>query len=772
MSPHFRSYEVQVLMALYALALTLKVHAFEPETHSALSILAARNHYQSQVGEFVACQLREPRGLLTLGFVASDLTVPLPTAVFAHTYLDALGLGAKDEDSNQSFCDSIKRHRMANHFYDPSRNGMGLNDTTWLLEYLRTHLDTFPTCGPVTLSPIPQVDSLHWAWDNRGAIGTLRGDENYSWLAARTNFISWLTNAIPSERQRYAGETFYALGHVIHLVQDLAQPQHTRNDGHMPKILGGDNAPFEEYCLIHYGTPAQIAALPFEEVPEFKALPAKRPDGIPPEFRAFWNTDQLFLNRSDSPTYSSALGLAEFSNFFFVTDDTMFSGEPRVQILRGHEITSPFDFEQRHFFRWPRLSDVFGWEALLPLTPAQIEIARIGENQVVVWEKQDIRRNTPNVADFCSAHMGAELFLGLTDKNREAHARVLLPKAIAYSTGLLNYFFRGRLKMEFLYPETSGNPQLKITNLTINESAGRGESFGTGSFTLLREDPITTNRTEIAGTSINSSYPGTLEFGQSFTANLGGSIPRDGNLILVFKGTIGNETDIAVAAVVSPGLCGNFELLANGGTNTTVQAGEIIWFERHRLNADGTRTNVPVTANSWNSAYGTWRGTPINGYSETGDHPSYAFMRHGDGGLRALRRGTWTLRPNGGGCVTIVVENDLIMVGGCDIEFAIDGKGLGIVKSTGGNALGGPPFGSQHGYGFRISLSAGPHQLTMKNCTPVPGPGQAPGPCGDTGGTQGWFGFFGGVSPQGQNFNLFPKQEVTILITAPPVPGD
>jgi hypothetical protein len=108
-------------------------------------------------------------------------------------------------------------------------------------------------------------------------------------------------------------------------------------------------------------------------------LPTQRPDGIFPEFRAFWNTDQIFLNRSDSPTYTGDLGLAEFSSFFFVTDDTMLTGgEPVLQDLFGFRVRSQIDFTPQHSFKWPRLADVNRWSAFFP-RGVSVQIARAGE---------------------------------------------------------------------------------------------------------------------------------------------------------------------------------------------------------------------------------------------------------------------------------------------------------------------------------------------------------------------------------------------------------
>ena len=322
----------QLVAGSFLLFSVTSLRAFNTPTHSALTIVAARDHFQSRVNDFLKNQLLETAGLETTGLVLWDVTKPpVPGSRNAVNYLGALSLGAIDEDSEQSKADTLHRLRMVHHFYDPSRNGLGLNDPD------------VASIGNVVGVSLPVSDALHWAWDNHRAVRTddnpnlnfAREAEDYSWQAARRNYLFWLKHPDATERQWHAGETFYALGHVTHLLQDMAQPQHTRNDAHMPRILGGDDAPFEAYCEAHYGTVDQLSSIPRDRVPVFDKLPKDQHDGIPPEFMAFWDTHQLFGDPvygdpSQDPMHHNDphnLGLAEFSNAYFVTDDTMFTGK-------------------------------------------------------------------------------------------------------------------------------------------------------------------------------------------------------------------------------------------------------------------------------------------------------------------------------------------------------------------------------------------------------------------------------------------------------------
>src|SRR5207245_9304306 len=50
---------------------------------------------------------------------------------------------------------------------------------------------------------------------------------------ARGHFLAGLTSGSPTDRNEELGLMFQSLGQVIHLIQDVSQPQHVRNDAHL-----------------------------------------------------------------------------------------------------------------------------------------------------------------------------------------------------------------------------------------------------------------------------------------------------------------------------------------------------------------------------------------------------------------------------------------------------------------------------------------------------------------------------------------------------------
>ena len=85
------------------------------------------------------------------------------------------------------------------------------------------------------------------------------------WRALTLKTGAWTDDVVPSGwnslpstkdaiRKAYWATTFRALGDVVHLLQDMAQPQHTRNDAHSGRLcvpgtgcVGGHASYFENY---------------------------------------------------------------------------------------------------------------------------------------------------------------------------------------------------------------------------------------------------------------------------------------------------------------------------------------------------------------------------------------------------------------------------------------------------------------------------------------------------------------------------------------------
>lgn len=516
-------------------------HAYEVNTHGAISIVAARHHPESRVQEVLISDLGQAAGLEEEGRLGFDAT--------PRSLLEWLSVGAVNEDS-------YYLARFVNHFYNPI-NKEGLSD----IALFRYQLS------------VSGMNALDWAWENRGSLL----NQDHGWVHARDVYLAAVLSPGRETRRSRLAETFFDLGHVVHLLQDMAQPQHTRNDAHAPlgSPLYGETAPYEIFCSHRYGTPEAVLALGGPvSVPKFSRLPpAHLLDGKPPEFVAFWDTYQLARHADDvTDVYFGTghpLGLAEISNAFFVTDDTMFTGEGDTVTLFHRENARRYEFrfdnrnlQPFHRFVYPRLANMSGLASLLGNAnrtgDQALSVIRLGEPIAegfpLAMAEQIFARGGPlvlrgmNLGETCAAAYSPNevsvlnLFVvGLRDATRQDQATQLIPRAVAYCTGLLNYFFRGRLTCRWTTSVT-GEPRIQVVNSGT-------DPLREGSVHVLADVGSGEAQVRKLLTTLESAAAfgdGELQPGESFEVEADPAM-RGQVITVVFEGTLGSEVDIGVA---------------------------------------------------------------------------------------------------------------------------------------------------------------------------------------------------------------------------------
>lgn len=154
--------------------------------------------------------------------------------------------------------------RVRHHFYDPVYN------------------------RPLTVLGVAAGEkSPDWALEDTSTIGS----QDYSYRDARNYFYQALTATRENDRNKNFGLAFQTLGHIIHHVQDMAQPQHVRNDIH-PNVSSHKSL-YEEYT----------------DANRNKLLYTGYNPVTFPKTRSFWTT-------------GDGKGLAEFTNRNFVSAGT------------------------------------------------------------------------------------------------------------------------------------------------------------------------------------------------------------------------------------------------------------------------------------------------------------------------------------------------------------------------------------------------------------------------------------------------------------------
>lgn len=198
------------------------------------------------------------------------------------TIRDLVRYGANFEDTDP---------RALNHFYNP--------------------IDGLPLS--VLGLTLANNTSPAWALEDAGEItGNIAGAQQFSYKDARGYFYKAFTEPAKDDRDRNWGLTFQSLGQVIHHVQDMAQPQHVRNDAHLDKGSGSVfgfqlNSLYNPSAYELY-TNDNRETLPFSSGSAPDPLADLTAFSIP---RAFWTDGQ-------------GRGLAQYTNANFLSAGTNF----------------------------------------------------------------------------------------------------------------------------------------------------------------------------------------------------------------------------------------------------------------------------------------------------------------------------------------------------------------------------------------------------------------------------------------------------------------
>lgn len=343
--------------------------------------------------------------------------------------------------------------RVYNHFYDP------INDrplTTFGV--LNTHKSVDWALGySNSFAATPSRDA-----NRRNHFSYADARDNY-WLAltARRQAAELPYDATrraedAHERQRYWATTFRALGDVIHVLQDAAQPQHVRNDPHSPAHSKQQEA-FEGY------TNARLLG---GEVNPYihgffdRTQPMPRPPNLvlgSYDKVMFATPLRFFTTRAaqDGPGVSpdARLGMADYANRGFFTsgttpgEDHNFTRPPTlVDATNGYTVSdAPCRFSDwittigadcRHWLRTVPDTVRPDYDDTLPPLPNG---GTFPQSPLVAESIYGEIRDHFGLRASVGYALGLEEFQNI--------ANLAVPRAIAYSAGMIDYFFRGRITL-------------------------------------------------------------------------------------------------------------------------------------------------------------------------------------------------------------------------------------------------------------------------------------------------------------------------------------
>ena len=283
---------------------------------------------------------------------------------------------------------------------------------------------------------------------------------DWGWSAARNYFYQSLSATTATDREEKLANAFQAVGQVMHLVEDLAAPAHVRNDIHLPVNTQKDL---------------------YEEFTDENA----NKNGIIP-YTGYPAVDLLSFNRVDLFWENNGKGLAEFTNKNFLSRDTNIDDNKySLPTPIGEWVTTETINVARKGPQQVQVKYLQGYvtDAYQPAKSGPI-------NKLAAYSYLDAERKREN---------NKRAYI-LNDFVHREYAAFLVPRAVGYAAGLLNYFFRGTIDLTIpaqgIYaiaaPDSSGYQEIRVKakNTTTNEEMSNGSLQLVVKYKLALSDPF------------------------------------------------------------------------------------------------------------------------------------------------------------------------------------------------------------------------------------------------------------------------------------------
>ncbi len=362
-------------------------------------------------------------------------------------------------------------------------------------------------------------------------------------------------------RNAYWATTFRSLGDIVHLVEDVAQPQHTRGDPHSGDCYDivsgvvGHASFFERYLEARVTQDKNAVDKVNEAGINVTTYPQLAIGDYPkPAFNRYsdyWSTREGLNGR----------GMADYSNREFFSAGRNL-GDKKIPLVGPYYYNEPGNDPNEYgaFHRWD--DEEGGYHTYLEHT---------------VTDKQNPEYTTTSIAtkqsiflDYSQTYQIQEY--SLDQDIYDTQANLLLPRAVAYSAGLIDYFFRGRLHVKEVTEEDATHLRVIVENTSKWPDENTGLPFLAGGTFGIYYTSVDGSRRPLAvsqarfsaGTNpaldagvahiLEDMPAGTLiEFVIDKTgADL--STTEYSPLVVVYKGIIGEEQGIAASVFSSGGL--------------------------------------------------------------------------------------------------------------------------------------------------------------------------------------------------------------------------
>jgi len=410
-------------------------------------------------------------------------------------------------------------YRVFNHFYDPVYNRpltVPPAFQSWLVALNDGAVQTAVDWATGSVSSFGAPNTLNTDRRNHFTLVDAR-EAMYRAVTGRdvagnTDIGPNGTPATKEVRDAYWATVFRSLGDVVHLVQDMGQPQHTRNEAHSPAdaLVQGDH------------------------ITVFEALTEQRARG-----------ESYTCLNSSVPINVTGLAFSDYSVPTFSSYSEAFSTSPGGNVSQGRGLA---DYRNRGFFT---AGKNFGnTEYALPSSNlANYSLQPVTDPnpcQAVGRQAELLRGTVPDLVGSTGTGIALtarglwdvpgyfipreETKYSMNETVYYENADLLVTRAASYSAGIINYFFRG--KIDFV-KDPQNNAQYIIRNLGSEEMEG--------TFALYYDDvdgiryPIPSASWQLTLSSGQDSTP------VSFMLPINPA-PANSDYYLVFNGRMGNES--------------------------------------------------------------------------------------------------------------------------------------------------------------------------------------------------------------------------------------
>ncbi len=335
-------------------------------------------------------------------------------------------------------------------------------------------------------------------WMLEGLDSPAINTQNFSYADAQFYFYSAFAGETVDQRNANMGRMFQALGHVVHHIQDMAQPEHTRLDPHCDaeeclkwyaRLGDDDSSQYEQFTqdLLNCGALVYAADTSLISCPNVKG------------WNGNWMGKKINIGGYSAPVVFSTprdywhnvsgSGIADFSSTNFITNDTSF-------VIAS----APLPFDKRLLpasvnLPLPAGSDTFISQSTLGnlLPSGQLGSLEKYKNSkmtfVGIHAKDKLTQQTIDISQMATFSIFNERmqvtgtthvlepygFFSTNNFNLEQWASNLLPRAVGYSIGLINHFFRIRLKVSV--EPSLGTDAIKVKNNSAYDFSGQLRFF-------------------------------------------------------------------------------------------------------------------------------------------------------------------------------------------------------------------------------------------------------------------------------------------------------